>query len=383
MSPPVALSLTSVRLAEPEDVPRLADLEADATTRETVAENPAAEDAATEDPAADTLIVVGHPAAGFARVSRHDARFHLHGPVVDPARRGLGMTGMLLRAAYGIVLDAGGDRLSVTPGSERAARWYAGQGFVAGVTAARGPELTRTLVDGPTPIPAVSVLPVRDGRAGLEAFVQHRVSTMDFAAGAVVFPGGRIDPGDREFGATLDLPAGLLDAHVHAWRDTAYRRLGDAPEAARTLLATALREVAEETGARIDPTRLIPWDDWETPVGVPKRFDVRFFLLPVTSEREAEAFGHTTTEAHRSQWTPVADVATGAEDGSLIVVPPTRVLVDELCALDNLADAAALRPPITLVRHDLVPTPARRGRLTPTPGRLTPTRDPDHRGETP
>ncbi len=354
MSRPVSLSLTSVRLAEPEDLPKLADLD-------TPAGLPG------QAGADDILLVVGQPAAGWARVRRTEDGFQLHGPIVDPARRGLGMTGMLLRAAYGIVLDAGGDRLSVRPETDRAAAWYAGYGFVEQVPAASGPELTRVLVDGPTPIPAVSVLPVREGGSGLEAFVQHRVSTMDFAAGAVVFPGGRIDPGDREFGAALDLPAGLLDAHVDAWRDTAYDVVGEPTQAARTLLATALREVAEETGARIEPTRLIPWDDWETPVGLPKRFDVRFFLLPVTGEREAAAFGHTTTEAHRSLWTPVAEVAAGAEDGSLILVPPTRVLVDELCALGTLADAAALRPPISRVRHDLVPSPARRGRLGRTP----------------
>ncbi len=46
--------------------------------------------------------------------------------------------------------------------------------------------------------PAVSVIMVRDGDSGLEAFVQHRVTTMDFAAGVVVFPGGRVDPVDRQ-----------------------------------------------------------------------------------------------------------------------------------------------------------------------------------------
>ena len=37
---------------------------------------------------------------------------------------------------------------------------------------------------------AASVILLRDADHGLEAFVQHRVNTMDFAAGMVVFPGG-------------------------------------------------------------------------------------------------------------------------------------------------------------------------------------------------
>ncbi|CAM4119988.1 hypothetical protein [Janibacter anophelis] len=57
------------------------------------------------------------------------------------------------------------------------------------------------------PRPAVSVIPLRDGPDGLEAFVQHRATTMDFAAGVVVFPGGRCDPSDETKGAQLPSPS--------------------------------------------------------------------------------------------------------------------------------------------------------------------------------
>lgn len=40
---------------------------------------------------------------------------------------------------------------------------------------------------------AASVLLLREAAAGFEVFVQHRVNTMDFAAGMVVYPGGRVD----------------------------------------------------------------------------------------------------------------------------------------------------------------------------------------------
>lgn len=60
------------------------------------------------------------------------------------------------------------------------------------------------------------------------------------------------------------------------------------------------------------------------------------------------------------------DVEAGAQDGSLILVAPTRVLVEELATLGTVDAAAALQPSVVLVRHDVCPTPGGRGRLTVT-----------------
>lgn len=234
----------------------------------------------------------------------------------------------------------------------------------------------RSITDTPAPRAAVSVLPVRDGPAGLEVFVQHRVGTMDFLPNALVFPGGRVDPGDRALGTDLPLPPEVLASHELAWEPTAFGAapgFGAGVQGVRTTLATAVREVREETGAQIDPARLIPWDNWETPIGGPRRFDVRFLLLPIRDERAAAAFAHTTTEAVHSEWTPIEQVLAGAEDGSFMLVSPTRVLLEELAGLGSAAAgaaAAAQLPPIVRVRHDTCPTPARRGRIggSTTPG---------------
>ncbi|MGO4244298.1 NUDIX hydrolase, partial [Janibacter sp. RAF20_2_2] len=110
--------------------------------------------------------------------------------------------------------------------------------------------------------PAVSVIPLRDGPAGPEVFVQHRQPTMDFAAGAVVFPGGRCDPGDVAKGAALAVSDAILVDHVHRWRHLPVAQ--DRQADARTLLATGLRELAEETGLVADPELLLPWDRWVT-----------------------------------------------------------------------------------------------------------------------
>ena len=47
------------------------------------------------------------------------------------------------------------------------------------------------------PIPAATVVPLRDGPEGLEALLLLRNARLDFVGGAWVFPGGRIDTADR------------------------------------------------------------------------------------------------------------------------------------------------------------------------------------------
>lgn len=198
--------------------------------------------------------------------------------------------------------------------------------------------------------PAVSVIPLRDGADGLEVFVQHRQSTMDFAAGAVVFPGGRCDPVDEAKGAELELPEPVLGEHVAAW-STVDAAEGDPRVRARTLLATGARELAEETGLVTAPETLLPWDRWITPEGVPKRFDVAFFVLAVPAEAPDQP-EHTTTEATHSLWEPVVRILSGAASGALALLTPTRVILEELGDLGDVATVVARRPLITGVRGD-------------------------------
>jgi len=201
--------------------------------------------------------------------------------------------------------------------------------------------------------PAVSVIPLRDGPDGLEVFVQHRATTMDFAAGVVVFPGGRCDPADEARGADLALSAATLAEHVRRWRQVPV----DAPVhvdpsvSARTLLATGLRELAEETGLLADPEALLPWDRWVTPEASPKRFDVAFFVLPVPGHAPDQPT-HLTTEATHSVWEGVDALLTAATEQRLRLMTPTRVLLRELADLGDVASVLALRPVITGVRDD-------------------------------
>ena len=50
----------------------------------------------------------------------------------------------------------------------------------------------------PTPQPAATAMLVRDAADGMEVFMVVRHPLSDVHAGALVFPGGRVDPEDYE-----------------------------------------------------------------------------------------------------------------------------------------------------------------------------------------
>ncbi|GAA4283502.1 NUDIX domain-containing protein [Brevibacterium daeguense] len=178
--------------------------------------------------------------------------------------------------------------------------------------------------------PAVSVIVARDTARGLEVFVQHRVKTMDFAAGVVVYPGGRVDPQDHEAAAALDVPDSLVEEHVAAWSRT---ELGADPTFARALIATAQREVGEEAGATIPPSALKPWANWITPPGRTKRFDTYFY---VARGDQIGDMRHQTTEATMSEWMNVEQILREEAAERLKLMRPTLVLLNEVHHLGSV-----------------------------------------------
>ena len=49
-----------------------------------------------------------------------------------------------------------------------------------------------------TPVPAATILLVRDAPEGLEVFMVKRHHQIDFISGALVFPGGKVDKRDND-----------------------------------------------------------------------------------------------------------------------------------------------------------------------------------------
>src|SRR4051794_34694504 len=75
-----------------------------------------------------------------------------------------------------------------------------------------------------SPLPAATLLLVRDGARGLEVLMAARHEESGFAAGALVFPGGKVDAGDlviaRRNPHLAELPDGAAAARVAAVRET-------------------------------------------------------------------------------------------------------------------------------------------------------------------
>ena len=314
-------------------------------------------------PGAHAFVVEGHDGAVVGRVQAraHGPVWHIEELTVVTASRGKGIGGDLLDAIEALARESGALATSLRTyrdlrGHEE---WFVRRGYEvvdpppssmneiiaaeAGAGLLDGPPrvaMLRQLVEPVTPRVAVSVVPLRDGPGGLEVFVQHRASTMDFAAGAVVFPGGRVDDVDRK--ATGDAAAHAEAAA--AWSQTS---ITDGVVLA-AMRAAAVRELAEETGAVVDPTRLVPWDNWVTPAASPKRFDVVFFVLA----DEGDTLRNTTTEAVRAGWESVEEVLRLWEAGDLFLMTPTRVILAEVQRLATVAAILDHEPVIEPGRRD-------------------------------
>ncbi|MGH6887497.1 MAG: MBL fold metallo-hydrolase, partial [Geminicoccales bacterium] len=89
------------------------------------------------------------------------------------------------------------------------------------------------------PRPAATLLLLRDGSLGPEAFLLQRTPGAAFLAGAHVFPGGALDKADRDI-RVLRRVAGLSDAEASA-------RLG-LDTGGLAFWVAAIRECFEEAG---------------------------------------------------------------------------------------------------------------------------------------
>lgn len=122
------------------------------------------------------------------------------------------------------------------------------------------------------PKDAASLLLFRESRArGVEMLMGRRHAGLRFMPGMLLFPGGRVDPGDRRAPLASELkPLTAAQLGLSAPRGLA-----------RALAAAAARELAEETGLVLAGlgemdylTRAI------TPTDRPMRFHARFLVAP-------------------------------------------------------------------------------------------------------
>jgi 8-oxo-dGTP pyrophosphatase MutT (NUDIX family) len=194
-----------------------------------------------------------------------------------------------------------------------------------------------------TAIPAATLILLRDRAVGPpELLMVERSAAMAFAGGALVFPGGRIDPGDRAL--ALAMGNGDLAPRLAAIRETieeagiAIGLSGDV-EAMRAALADGA-----PIGALgpVDPSPLIPYARWR-PDHVPVRvFDTWFYVARLPED--APPARVDATENVRTLWLAAADALASADRGEATLLFPTRRVLERLAqhkSVDEvLADAA-------------------------------------------
>ena len=143
-------------------------------------------------------------------------------------------------------------------------------------------------------IPAATLVTWRDPPAGTAGepliLVVERSASMVFAAGAIVFPGGRIDTEDREFADALGRPGDA--AKVTAIRETieesavAAGLTGEVDPALGPILQQALIDkvpfaaLLATNGLSLDLDALVPFARWMPAFTHARKFDTMFFLAP-------------------------------------------------------------------------------------------------------
>src|SRR5258708_18564217 len=206
-----------------------------------------------------------------------------------------------------------------------------------------------------TPRLASTLLLLRDSAAGLEVLMISRHEAAGFAAGALVFPGGKVDPVDAALAAHCP-PAPALDADALVLRIAAIRetfeecgillaRNAGALLSAERLAALLARHGTSDAGfaalvaaagLELATDDLVPYAHWITPVDRPKRFDTHFFLAPAAHDQIAV---HDGREAVDAVWTTPQSVLAGADSARIKLVFATRMNLVKLARSRNVAEA--------------------------------------------
>ena len=207
--------------------------------------------------------------------------------------------------------------------------------------------------------PAATVVILRDGGAGIEVFMVVRHHEIDFASGALVFPGGKVDPHDADpaWGPLAPYAAPAPDRAfvVAAARETfeeaglvLARRRGtlamlDAAEAHRLVETyrgreTTFLELARNEDLLLATDLMVPFAHWITPVGQPKRFDTHFLLVaaPVS-----QLGAHDGEESVEGFWIAPSQALREAEAGARTLVLPTQMNLLKLARYRTVAEAVA------------------------------------------
>ena len=241
---------------------------------------------------------------------------------------------------------------------------------------------SETPKDPVTPIPAATVISLRDTPTGMEVLMVQRTKKADFAGGALLFPGGKVDNSDYEV-LKLDrcsLPNDVPDnqkalrvAGVREMFEEAgllfVRDLGDtqviSKERAEVLKniyrqdllsqKITFHEIVEAEDLVVASDLLIPFAHWITPITGRKRFDTHFL---VAQSPDGHTASHDGSETLDTVWIDPLTAITEAEEGKRRVVFPTRMnlkKVSQSTTAESAIRLAKITPVVTVLPevHDV------------------------------
>ncbi len=206
---------------------------------------------------------------------------------------------------------------------------------------------------------AATVVLMRPGDLGPEVYLLRRQTSMAFAAGMCVFPGGGVDRRD------FDHPTAWAGPPPGDWAS----RLGTDEATARALVCAAVRETFEESGVLLagesadsvvadttgedwetdraalegrdlaftdflDRRGLVlrtdllgVWDGWVTPVFEPRRYRTWFFVADLP---EGQRTRDVSTESDEVTWLPALEAVSQVDREVLFMLPPTYLTCLEI-----------------------------------------------------
>lgn len=219
-------------------------------------------------------------------------------------------------------------------------------------------------------VAAATILLVRDSAQGLEVLMVVRHHQIDFASGALVFPGGKVDVQDESTASHARAGGGTLSAAQVALRVAAIR---EAYEESGILLARQVgrsTELHAQDLARLEPQRRLVHDaklpfaqllqaenlelainelahfaHWITPEMMPKRFDTHFYVARVPPDQIA---AHDGRESVDSLWiTPAAAIEDAKQKRRTVIFPTLR-------NLEKLAHFSSVAALLAAIRNQTV-----------------------------
>ncbi|MGQ0621709.1 MAG: NUDIX hydrolase [Panacagrimonas sp.] len=223
---------------------------------------------------------------------------------------------------------------------------------------------------------AATVPLLRDGAEGMEVFMVVRHQQIDFASGALVFPGGKLAPGDSDprvlwrctgvEGLTEEQVALRVGAIREAFEECGVllaRARGDAALLGPARLAglgtryraaldhgeIGIGDLLEAEDLVLACEELVFFAHWITPDFMPKRFDTYFYLAVAPPDQVAL---HDGREMVDSVWLRPADALSQADAGSRTLVPATRLNVEKLglrTTVETALAAARAEPVVTVL----------------------------------